>query len=104
MAKGELAGRLTNNQAEYLALVRGLRQARKCLLDPGRSTLEVRSDSRVLVGQMKKEYGTKNANLIDLAAEAHRLVAGFAVVTFLHLPRWANARADALCDEALDGS
>jgi ribonuclease HI len=94
-------GQMTNNQAEYTALVRALEHA----LDLGpHHRLLVHSDSELLVKQMKGEYRVKNEDLRDLYEEARRLTRRFdGGVSFTHVRRAQNSRADALCNEALDG-
>ena len=94
-------GRMTNNQAEYLALVRALEHA----LELGaHHRVVVHSDSELLVKQMKGEYRVKNADLRDLYEEATALCGRFKeAVAFQHVRREDNRRADALGNEALDG-
>jgi ribonuclease HI len=94
-------GRMTNNQAEYLALVRALEHA----LELGaHHRVVVHSDSELLVKQMKGEYRVKNADLRDLYDEATALCGRFSErVAFRHVRREDNRRADALGNEALDG-
>ncbi|GEM_PF-894101 len=94
-------GRMTNNQAEYLALVRALEHA----LELGaHHRVVVHSDSELLVKQMKGEYRVKNADLRDLYDEASALCGRFnESVDFCHVRREDNRRADALGNEALDG-
>jgi ribonuclease HI len=94
-------GRMTNNQAEYTALVRALERALKLSAD--RPVL-VRSDSELLVKQMNGEYRVKDETLRDLYEEARALVRRFdAPVTIRHVRRDQNSRADELCNQALDG-
>jgi ribonuclease HI len=93
-------GRLTNNQAEYTALVRALEHATK--LGTGHR-IKVFSDSELMVKQMRGEYRVKNEDLRELYAEAKKLAAKFPSVTYEHVRREQNRRADELCNEALDG-
>lgn len=94
-------GQLTNNQAEYTALVKALEHA----LELGANhRLNILSDSELMVKQMKHEYRVKNEELKGLYEDAQDLVSRFqGEVTFQHVRRGDNARADALCNEALDG-
>jgi ribonuclease HI len=100
----EEAGRLgtmTNNQAEYTALVRALEHGLE--LGP-ENRLLIHSDSELMVKQMRGEYRVKNPDLLDLYEKARDLVRRFAgPVTFRHVRRDHNSRADALCNEVLDG-
>jgi ribonuclease HI len=98
----EESGRLgdaTNNVAEYTALVRALERATQ--LHAAR--LLIRSDSELLVKQMNGEYRVKNPHLQSLYEEANRLRSRFDLVSFTHVRREQNRRADELCNEALDG-
>ena len=91
-------GRMTNNAAEYEGLVRGLAMAREL----GAARLMVRSDSELLVRQLNGEYRIKAPHLIDLAAKARVLAAGFTAVTFAAVPRERNVEADRLANRAMD--
>jgi ribonuclease HI len=94
-------GRLTNNQAEYAALVRALNHALR--LGPENS-LAIYSDSELMVKQMRGEYRVKDGDLRELFDEAKALLGRFrGRVSIQHVRRAQNARADALCNEALDG-
>jgi ribonuclease HI len=94
-------GRMTNNQAEYEALVRALEHASE--LD-GNYRVVVYSDSELMVKQVNGEYRVKNEELKPLFERARELTRGFAAgVELVHVRRAQNSRADALCNEALDG-
>ncbi len=94
-------GRITNNQAEYTALVRSLEHALRL---GQQHRLLIHSDSELMVKQMRGEYKVKNAELRDLYHRAIDLVRQFVgPVKFKHVRREYNARADELCNEALDG-
>jgi len=93
-------GTATNNIAEYTALVEGLNKATEL----GIPELEVFSDSELLVKQMNGEYKVKNADLRDLYLEARELSKAFTMVTFQHIRRELNKRADELCNIAMDGA
>jgi len=92
-------GTATNNVAEYTALVNALHLASEL----GLKTLDVFSDSELLVKQMAGEYRVKHPDLQPLHKEASELRKGFASVRISHVRREQNKRADALCNEALDG-
>jgi ribonuclease HI len=97
----EVLGEMTNNQAEYTALVKSLEHA----LELGSAhSVVVNSDSELMVKQMKGEYRVKNEDLRDLFDEAQELAKQFqGRVLYRHVRRSENSRADALCNEALDG-
>ena len=93
-------GRLTNNQAEYIALVRALEHAAR--LGTGHR-LVILSDSELLVKQMNGQYRVKDPDLRVLYEQAQALRDRFPSVTIRHVRRSQNGRADELCNEALDG-
>ena len=94
----EAIGVATNNVAEYRGLLAALRYA----VDHGYADLTVRSDSLLLVCQMRGEYKVKNPGLQTLHAEARRLVSGLGRVRFEHVRREENTDADRLANEAMD--
>ena len=67
-ARGEAIGIATNNVAEYSALVAGLRRA----AEAGVAELDVRSDSELMVKQMRGEYRVKHKDLQGLFLDASR--------------------------------
>jgi ribonuclease HI len=94
-------GRMTNNQAEYTALVRALEHALE--MGPGHDLI-LHSDSELMVKQLNGQYRVKNADLRPLYEQARELIDQFeGKVSIRHVRRGHNARADALCNEALDG-
>lgn len=94
-------GQMTNNQAEYTALVRALERALE--LGPHHRVL-LHSDSELMVKQMNGEYRVKNEDLRSLYEQACALRRRFeGPVTIRHVRREQNKRADQLCNEALDG-
>ncbi|MDE3155010.1 MAG: ribonuclease HI family protein [Acidobacteriota bacterium] len=91
-------GIATNNVAEY----RGLLAALQWALEHGTGTLRIRSDSELLVKQMRGEYRVKNAGLAPLHGEARMLVHRIGRVVFEHVPRTKNRDADRLANLAMD--
>jgi ribonuclease HI len=94
----EAIGVATNNVAEYRGLLAALRYAK----ERGYTNLTVRSDSLLLVCQMRGEYKVKNPGLQMLHGEARRLVWELGRVRFEHVRREANTHADRLANEAMD--
>jgi ribonuclease HI len=92
-------GETTNNIAEYTAVVRALEHARRL----GALRVVLLSDSELMVNQMTGRYKVKNEGLRPLYEEGRALCADFGSVTFRHVRREENSRADRLCNEALDG-
>jgi ribonuclease HI len=91
-------GIATNNVAEYRGLLAALRWA----LDRGHEALHVRSDSELLVKQMRGEYRVRNPGLQPLHAEARALASRIGRVTFEHVRRERNREADRLANLAMD--
>ena len=98
VARGEAIGVATNNVAEYSALVAGLERA----VEAGISELEVRSDSELMVKQMRGEYRVKTRDLQSLFLDASRAARESGRVTYTHVRREHNELADRLVNEALD--
>lgn len=92
-------GRRTNNEAEYLALIEGLRRCAPY----APVKLAVRSDSLLLVKQMRGEFRVKKSELVKLALEARRRFP-CREVRFEHVPREQNAEADHLANLGVESS
>ena len=91
-------GVATNNVAEY----RGLLAALSWAIGAGIGRLLIRSDSELLVKQMRGEYRVKNVGLQPLWEQARRLVGKIGDVRFEHVRRELNRDADRLANEAMD--
>lgn len=99
----ELYGALgiaTNNVAEYNGLLAALRW----LVDHGEREVRIRSDSELLVRQMRGEYRIKNPGLQPLAARARVLCMQLERVEFEHVRREQNTEADRLSNRGMDES
>ena len=94
----EFLGTCTNNVAEYSGLLAALRWA----TGHGISELRIRSDSELLVKQMRGEYRVKNPGLLPLYDDARALMRRIGKVTFEHVRREFNREADRLANEAMD--
>ena len=96
----EAIGIATNNVAEYRGLLAALEWAKR----QGVRELHVRSDSLLLVQQMKGVYKVKNEGLQPLYARARVLAHDIGRVTLEHVRREQNAHADRLANAAMDGA
>ena len=97
----ELHGALphaTNNVAEYSGLVAAL----DWCADREASSVHVRSDSLLLVQQMRGIYKVKNEGLKSLYGKARLLAHRIGRVTFEHVRREYNKDADRLANLAMD--
>lgn len=90
----------TNNWAEYTALIEGLELA----LQKEITEIDVYLDSQLVVSQLKGEWKIKNAGLKPLAIKAHSLLRRFERYSLNHVPREANAAADALANQGMDNA
>lgn len=90
-------GQMTNNQAEYHALIEGLKVAKEWKPD----RLEIFLDSKLVVEQVRGQYKIKEPVLQKLNAEAMRLLADVPY-EIKHVPREENRGADHLANQAID--
>jgi ribonuclease HI len=95
---GKFLGTRTNNYAEYMGLLLGLRHARSL----GTRELEVLADSELLIRQLEGRYQVKSPTLRPLYEEASRLLKGFSRVRLQHVPREQNKAADEMSNRAID--
>ena len=94
----ECIGIETNNVAEYRALIEGLKIAMR--YHP--NSIVCHLDSELLVKQLNGEYKVRMPALRNYYDEIKELIPAFSEVTFVHIPREDNYRADALVNKALD--
>ena len=91
-------GELTNNQAEYKAVLVGLLTS----YVQGFEQIECRLDSELVVKQLNGEYKIKDRELQALASQVNKAVTRLPKVTFVHVARKSNVQADNLANEILD--
>jgi ribonuclease HI len=96
----ELLGVVSNNVAEYRALLLGLARARAL----GADAVEVINDSELIAKQVQGLYRVKHAAMRPLHAEAMGALRGFREWRIRTVPRAQNAHADALVNAALDAA
>lgn len=96
--KSHYLGEVTNNQAEYEAVLLAFREAKilKAL------NIEIRLDSELIGRQLKGEYKIKDENLQPLFLKAWNAGLDFDKVEFRIVPRAQNKRADKLVNQELD--
>ncbi len=101
---GEYLGIMTNNQAEYLALVFALKKAKALLgkTKAKQTDVEVRMDSELIVKQMNAIYKIEDEKLQPYFMQIWNLRLDFKSVTFKHIPRELNKAADRMVNKALD--
>src|SRR5256885_12642180 len=89
---------MSNNVAEYAALCEALRFLVKEKMT--RMSIEIRSDSRLVVNQMKGKWKFRKGLYAQKYSDAKDLNALFTIITFRWIPREENEEADALSREA----
>jgi ribonuclease HI len=98
-ASGFVGERVSNNEAEYEALIRGL----KAILPYSAEPVAVMSDSQLLVNQMSGKWKVKKGAYKERYLEAKRLAGSFESLEFMWISRELNAKADALTKVAYYG-
>ena len=103
---GEYLGNsLTNNEAEYRAVIFALDKfkalfGKKIALS---SELEIKSDSELMVKQLSGKYKILDSKIQSLFLGVWNLKLDFKSVKFTQISREKNKEADRLVNEALDG-
>ncbi|KAL5571885.1 hypothetical protein UlMin_021482 [Ulmus minor] len=82
----------TNNQAEYEALLSGLRLAKEV----SARHLTIYSDSQLVVSQVNSEFQAKGEKMASYLEKAKEAMDQFDTVTIIQVPRAENTNADAL--------
>lgn len=91
-------GVTTNNQAEYGAIILGLKKA----VELGATQVDLLMDSELAVKQLKGEYRVKNPEIARRFLEVKNLLTRFDRFSVAHIRRELNAQADALVNKCLD--
>ncbi len=101
---GEEIGETTNNEAEYQALIFGLKKLKQVFGKDKmkQSALEIRMDSELIVKQLNHEYKIEEPNLQKLFLQVWNLMLDFGPIKFIAIARAQNREADRLVNEALD--
>ena len=82
----------TKNEAEYETLLVGMTMVQKM----GGKTVEIFSDSRLVVGQVKGELEAKDVRMQKYLNQVRRFQSGFKSFTLLQIPRSKNTHANSL--------
>lgn len=82
----------SNNQAEYEALITGVKLAKEV----GATKLKAYSGSQLVTLQISKEYQTKDPQLMKYLEKVNDLGAKFKEFSVAHTRRESNTRADNL--------
>ncbi|KAM1244767.1 hypothetical protein ACFX2I_036040 [Malus domestica] len=87
-----LGFKASNNEAEYEALLAGIRMAK----DLAVKKLAIHSDSQLITNQATGEYTAKHPGMAQYLEKVRRQLEAFQTYTLTQVPRADNAHADAL--------
>ena len=82
----------TNNEAEYKALLVRITMVQKM----GGKIVEIFSDLRLVVGQVKEELEARNVRIQEYLNQVRHLQSGFKSFNLLQIPRSENTYANSL--------
>jgi len=91
-------GTMTNNMAEYEALVRAVHIAAEARIE----SLHIYTDSELVANQWNGSYMVRNKRLMAYLNEAKALTRGIQGVRVRHIPREKNRIADRLAKQAAE--
>jgi len=91
-------GHKTNNEAEYWALLLGLREAKSL----GGESIRVFTDSELIAKQVNGIYRVRNLNLKSLHKAVIENLKGFPSFEIVSIPREGNQEADRLANQAIE--
>lgn len=94
----------TNNEAEYEAVIFGLKKI-KALLGKEKiknTEIEFRLDSQLIARQLNGQYKIEEERLFPLFIKIWNLKMSFGPIVFTEIPREKNKEADRLANEAMD--
>jgi len=89
-------GKATNNEAEYIALIEALKEAKKRNF----KNFKIYSDSKLIVNQVNDNYKLRNRNLAKYYKEAKSLMSELEGVELIYILREKNKEADILASNS----
>lgn len=95
---------LTNNEAEYQAIIFALKKVKQLIgrEKAKKAEIIIKSDSQLTVNQLNGDYKIKEKNLIPFFIEIWNLKTEFKKINFVHIKRKENKLADKLVKELFD--
>jgi len=99
-AYGEYLGEQTNNYAEYMAIISGLKKAHAL----GATEVECIADSKLVVEQMNGNWKVREPSLQKLFVQAYNAATKFKKTKYRHVLRELNKEADAEVNKILDAN
>ena len=100
--KGEYIGIATNNEAEYLAVLRAFEAMVLDYKDLNLTEVEVRADSKLVVEQLSGNWKIKNDRIRVLNDNIRQVEQNMGKVTYKYIPRDLNFEADLIVNITLD--
>lgn len=91
-------GKMTNNQAEYFALIEALESAKDLKNQP----IRIFTDSQLVANQVNGLWKVKHGEIIPLNKKAKSLFSEYGDITIQHIRREKNSEADRLANLAID--
>jgi ribonuclease HI len=100
--RSERLGRCTNNEAEYVAVIRAMEEA----LRLGIRRIRLHSDSRLVISQLSGSWRARDPRMRGLLSRARELSSRFEGVELVNVPREDPfiRIVDGMCNEALDSA
>lgn len=98
-------GVMTNNEAEYEAVILGLETIKKAIgkARAAAAEIEIKLDSELVAQQLAGKFQIKEKTLQPLFMKIwNARVVTFTRLTFVYIPREKNRRADKLANQAID--
>lgn len=101
---GHYIGNKTNNEAEYEAVIFGLKKIKQLVGKEKTKDIEIECylDSEFVERQLNHQYKVKEKNIQELFLEVWNMMLDFKKISFFHIPREKNKVADKLVNQALD--
>lgn len=87
----------SNNVAEYNGMIMGMTEA----IARNIKQLSIKGDSMLVIKQMTGEYRVRSANLIEWYNKSKTLEKSFDTITYEHIYRKDNTRADKLSNDGI---
>jgi ribonuclease HI len=91
-------GEVTNNVAEYEALLAALHYCVEKKISP----VEILADSQLMIRQLSGQYRVKHENIKPLYRKAQEYLSRLEIRGYQHVPREQNKEADRLANQGID--
>lgn len=88
---------ITNNYAEYTGMIEGMKRA----IEMNITKLIIKGDSMLAIKQMNRLYKVNSPNILPLYNKAKELQKQFTDISFIHVYRDYNMKADELSNQGI---